>query len=160
VKGTINLPQSNLDGNIPITMPEISHSVLVRADSWQVYNALTTAEGLDAWFTHGAVVDAHPGGEIRFRWVDFGPQHISTHDGGPVLEAIPPSRFVFQWHPDQSDYATTVKVDISPGDNGTIVSLREYGFPPSALKAMLNCATGWGEALTMLKFYLEHGVHY
>jgi len=160
VKETISQSQSKLDGNILSAMPEVSHSVLVRADPMRVYNALTTAEGLDAWFTHGAVVDARPGGEIRFRWVDFGPQHISTQDRGTVLEAIPPSRFVFQWHPDQPDYVTTVEVNFSPGDNGTIVSLREYGFPRSALKAMLDCATGWGEALTLLKFYLEHGVHY
>ena len=25
---------------------------------------------------------------------------------------------------------------------------------------MLECAAGWGEALTLLKFYVEHGVVY
>jgi hypothetical protein len=25
---------------------------------------------------------------------------------------------------------------------------------------LIGCATGWGEALTLLKFYLEHGLTY
>ena len=128
----------------------------------QVYKALTTSEGLDAWFTTGAQVDSSPGGEIHFRWKDWGPDHITAEDGGPVLEAIPPNRIVFQWHPDLPDYATTVEINIEPDYDGTIVSLREYGYAdtPSAHSAMMNCATGWGEAITLLKFYLEYGLHY
>jgi uncharacterized protein YndB with AHSA1/START domain len=42
-------------------MLEIRHSTLIRADPMQIYAALTTFEGLDAWFTSGAQVDAHPG---------------------------------------------------------------------------------------------------
>jgi uncharacterized protein YndB with AHSA1/START domain len=141
---------------------EIKHSTVIRADPINIYNALTTAEGLDAWFTDGSIVNAVPGGEILFQWVNWGPDHITAEDGGPVLEAIPPKHFVFQWHPDSPDYATTVEINIVPTDDGTIVSLREYGYAdtPSARLAMVNCAVGWGEALTLLKFYLELGAHY
>jgi uncharacterized protein YndB with AHSA1/START domain len=141
---------------------EIHHSTLIHAEPERIYHALTTPEGLDAWFTQGALVDARPGGSILFRWQDWGPDHISTEDGGPVLEALSPRRFVFQWHPDGPGYATTVEVTIQPGMDGTIISLREYGYAdtPSARLAMLNCAVGWGEALTLLKFYLEYGVNY
>ncbi len=41
---------------------EIRHATYVRADPDQVYDAFTTAEGLDAWFTEGADVDPRPGG--------------------------------------------------------------------------------------------------
>lgn len=141
---------------------EIHHSTLIHAEPVRIYNALTTAKGLDAWFTSGASVDAHNGGLINFHWVNWGPEHITVEDEGTVLEAIPPERFVFQWHPDSPDYATTVEIDIQPGEDGTIVSLREHGYAdtPSARSAMLSCAAGWGEALTLLKFYLEHGVRY
>jgi len=141
---------------------EISHSTFIRADPLSIYNALATSEGLDAWFTNGSMVNAVPGGEIHFRWVNWGPDHITAEDGGPVLEAIPPKRFIFQWHPDTPDYATTVEINIKPIENGTIVSLCEYGYAdtPSGHKAMISCATGWGEALTLLKFYLELGAHY
>ena len=141
---------------------EIKHSTLIHAEPKRVYDALTTSDGLDAWFTSGANVNAHPGGEIHFRWVNWGPDQISMEDGGSVIEAIPPERFVFQWHPDLPEYATTVEINLVPKDGGTIVSLRELGFAdtPSGIAALANCATGWGEALTLLKFYLEHGLHY
>lgn len=57
---------------------EVTHSTLIHADPLRVYLALTTPEGFDAWFTTGASVNAPPGGEIHFRWVNWGPDHIST----------------------------------------------------------------------------------
>lgn len=33
-----------------------------------MYDGLTRAEELDAWFTTGAEVDARPGGTMRWRW--------------------------------------------------------------------------------------------
>ena len=145
----------------PLDM-EIRHATWIRAAREIVYAAFTTAEGLDGWFTHGAAVDARPGGEIRFRWEDWGPEHFYGEDRGPVLEARPPERFVFQWHPDGAAYATTVEVDFEPSVGGTTIRLREYGYQdtPSGRKAFAECAAGWGEALTLLKFYVEHGLRY
>ena len=81
---------------------------------------------------------------------------------GLVLEARRPERFVFQWHPDNTVYATTVEINFESSDDGTVIRLREYGYQdiPSGHKAMLGCAAGWGEALTLLKFYVEHGIRY
>jgi uncharacterized protein YndB with AHSA1/START domain len=140
----------------------ILHSTLIRAAPEQVYQALATAEGLDAWFTRGATMDPRPGGSITFRWRDWGPERISDEGGGAVLEAIPGQRFVFQWHPDTEAYATTVEIDLEPDPQGTTVRLRESGYQdtPSGREAFTNCATGWGEALTLLKFYLEHSLRY
>jgi len=137
-------------------------ATLVRAASESIYAALTTAAGLDAWFTQGAQVDARPGGFIRFRWENWGPDRVNAEDGGPVLVAEPGRRFVFQWHPDLPDYATTVEIELIPEDNGTIIRLSEHGFQDTASgrAALMNCAVGWGEALTLLKFYCEHGLHY
>jgi uncharacterized protein YndB with AHSA1/START domain len=143
-------------------LPPIQHAVLVRASPERVYDAFTTAEKLDGWFTTGAVVDARPGGEIRFRWQDWGPDRITTADGGPVLYARRPERFVFEWRPDDPTYATQVEIDFAPAEGGTIVRLVECGYrdTPSGRRAALSCATGWGEALTLLKFYVEHGLRY
>ena len=40
--------------------------------------------------------------------------------------------------------------------------LREHGYPdtPEGMAGLMSCATGWGEALTLLKFYVEHGLRY
>lgn len=160
----MNMKQNNLSqaSHGFIHNLEVKHSTYIRNDAHRIYAALTTSEGLDSWFTTGSKVNAAPGGEILFRWVNWGPDHITVEDTGLVVEAIPVERFIFQWHPDTPDYATTVEVNITSAEDGTIVRLREYGFADSesGLAAMLNCATGWGEALTLLKFYLEYGAHY
>lgn len=141
---------------------EIRHATFIRAAPERVYEVFTTGEGLDAWFTEGAEVDARPGGEIHFRWRDWGPDKVTAEDGGPVLEAIRPRRFVFQWHPEDESYATTVAVDFIPEEGGTTVRLHESGYQdtPSSRVCLMDCAAGWGEALTLLKMYVEHGIRY
>jgi uncharacterized protein YndB with AHSA1/START domain len=141
---------------------EIRHDILVRALPERVYDAFATADGLDGWFTSGAYVDARPQGEIRFKWREWGPDRITCEDGGTVLEAERPRRFVFQWSPDQPDYATTVELDFEAVPEGTVVRVREYGYrdTPAGRRKMLECAAGWGEALALCKFYVEHGVRY
>ncbi len=148
---------------MPDLLPlEIRHATLVRAEPERVYDALASAEGLDGWFTTGATVESRPGGEIRFRWREWGPERITDADGGPVLEARRPERFVFQWQPDRSGAPTTVEVDFEPVAEGTVIRLREHGYQDTApgREKLLECAAGWGEALTLLKFYVEHGIRY
>ncbi len=135
-------------------------STLVRAPRESVYDALTTARGLDAWFTTGSEVDPRVGGELVWRWADWGPDRYTGEDRGPVLEARRPERYVFGWQ--EKLGGTTVEVDFEEHADGTVVRLREHGYPdtPEAWRQFVSCATGWGEALTLLKFYVEHGVLY
>ena len=141
---------------------EINCSTLVRAPREKVWDTIATAEGLDAWLTKGATVNAVSGGEIMFRWHEWGPDRESVEDGGPVLEAERPARLVFQWRPDDPSYLTTVEIDFEEDPRGTVVYLHEYGFhdTPEGREALVICANGWGEAMTLLKFYVEHGVKY
>jgi uncharacterized protein YndB with AHSA1/START domain len=143
-----------------VSVPEIRMATLVRAPRERVYDALTRAEHLDAWFTAGAEVDPRPGGEMVWRWVEWGPDDVTAEDRGPVLEARRPERYVFQWHADIGP--TTVEVDFEEHADGTVVRLRDHGYPwtPEGRSALLDCATGWGEALTLLKFYVEHDLSY
>ncbi len=148
---------------MPETLPdEIRHAVLIRAPAERVYDALTTAEGMDGWFTTGASIDARAGGAIVFRWREWGPDRYTGEDGGRVIEATRPSRFVFEWRPDRGGPPTTVDVSIEQRDDGTVVRLREHGYQntPDGRERLLDCAAGWGEALTLLKFYAEHGISY
>jgi uncharacterized protein YndB with AHSA1/START domain len=138
----------------------IQHRTFINASLSKVYETLTTGEGWDAWFTQGTTVDARPGGTIHFRFKDFGPDHITLEDGGRVLEASPNRKFVYQWTPGES--TTTISFTLTKLGKGTLVTLTESGCNRSELdlKAYGDCATGWGEALTLLKFYLEYGVTY
>ena len=141
---------------------EIRQNTLVRAKPEVVYDALTTGSGLDAWFTVGSEVDARPGGKIIFRWKRWGPDKYTNDAQGTVVEAKRPERFVFQWKADNPSYATTIEMDFEEVEEGTVVRLREHGYQdtPSGRSAMLECAAGWGEALTLMKYYVEHGVTY
>ncbi len=141
---------------------ETRHAVLIRAERERVYDALTTAEGLDSWFTSGASVDAEPQGTIVFRWHNWGPDHITTEDSGTVLEADRPERFVFQWDSDDPYRAVTVEFDLGKVVEGTVVRFCESGYQntPTGLKAMVEHAASWGEALTLLKFSVEYGLRY
>jgi len=67
----------------------IQHATFIRTNPLQVYLALTTPHRLDAWFITGASVLAVRDGQINFRWVNWESGHISTEDGGPLLQAIP-----------------------------------------------------------------------
>lgn len=134
---------------------EVRQSVFIKAPREKVYDAFATAEGLDAWFTRGGRVDARPGGAMLLRWVNWGAeQDINIEVPGRVLEAIRPERFVFEWG--RPGEESTVEIVFEPRAGGTLVRLREYGF--RAIERALENAGGWGEALALLKFWVEHGV--
>jgi uncharacterized protein YndB with AHSA1/START domain len=142
------------------TMPDIEHSTYIAVLPETVFDAITTGAGWDAWFTDGTTVDPVPGGHITLRWRDFGAGRWTTEDGGPVIDVEPSKRFVFQWSPGSKP--TTVSFGLEPRGPGTIVRLRETGYSTTDedVEACIGCAVGWGEALTLLKFFLEHGATY
>ena len=134
---------------------EVKNSVFIKAPRAKVYDAFATAEGLDAWFTRGARVDARPGGTILFRWVDWGAErNINEEAPGRVIEAKRPERFVFEWG--RPGEETTVEIQFEEREGGTLVKLREYGFHEIA--NVVGNAGGWGEALTLAKFWVEHRI--
>jgi len=146
--------------NEKIDLPSINYNTYVAAPPQRVYETLTTGAGWDAWFTQGAEVDARPGGYILFRWKNFKVDRYTNESRGLVFEAEAPRRFVFQWK--AGDSPTTVEFDLEPLGPGTVVTVTESGHTtsPKDLEALVECASGWGEALTLLKVYLEHGITY
>lgn len=146
--------------NDDIKVPDIEHATYIEASPQKVYETLTTGQGWDAWFTHGAVVESQPGGEIKLRWENFGAERVTMEDGGPVLEVEPNRKLIFQWSP--GVHRTTVRITLESLGNGTLVKLVESGYSleDDDLECLVRCASGWGEALTLLKFYLEQGIVY
>ncbi len=141
-------------------MPIIKHSTYIKTTPKRVFDTLTSAEGWNAWFTDETTLNWNEDGtgEITLRWKAFGAQKQDFVDGGKIVEAKPNSSFVFQWCPGVN--VTTVRFTLTEYQDGTLVRLKEDGYSTSEkdLIACVQCATGWGEALTLLKFYLEHNI--
>lgn len=138
------------------TPPPIGCATWIALPPEEVWPALATAEGWDGWFTSGTRLDPRPGGELRLAWNDFGADRITTKDGGEVLVCDEPARFSFTWN----DPPSRVTFTLIPQDGGTRVELVEDRLPDGAagVERAIHCAAGWGEALTLLKFWLEHQV--
>jgi uncharacterized protein YndB with AHSA1/START domain len=143
---------------------DIRCKTYVHAAPARVWKAVATAEGLDGWFTAGSRVLAEPDGHIHFRWRDWGPDRVNSEAFCPVVEAQPPSRLVFRWTPlaGAPDHRTTVELDLERRGEGTVVHLSERSYPltEAGLRAYRSGAVAWGEALTLLKFWVEHGLRY
>ena len=137
----------------------IVHKTIIRVDRNLVFEALATAPGFDRWFTRGTYLDEHTGGSLVFKWEDWGADRISSRATGRVVTYQRSLRFVFDW---ERRTETRVALEFSDTPDGTLVKVSEFGYPdePSGWENCLDCATGWGEALTLAKFYLEHGITY
>jgi uncharacterized protein YndB with AHSA1/START domain len=137
--------------------------VFIRAPREKVWAAFTTPKGLDGWWgTRGSEIDPRPGGKFTLRWRDWGPEREHNMDRDClVVEAVPPKRFVYRWG-ETADTMTTVEFDLEEREGGTLLRLREHGFPTTA-KGRENFngnSLGWGESAVLMKFYVEHGVSY
>jgi uncharacterized protein YndB with AHSA1/START domain len=122
-----------------------------------VWAALTTAEGLGAWFGDEATVDLRPGGEIRMRW-----------DGGQscdmrVERVEEPVVFAYTWKVDgaaeDDPRRTYVEFRLEPVGTGTRLVVVESGFAqlPDDVhrKSYDSHVEGWASELGELVAHLD-----
>jgi uncharacterized protein YndB with AHSA1/START domain len=123
----------------------------------RVWAALTTAEGLGAWFGEEAMIDLRPGGAGRMRWasgfsVDMRVERVEE-----------PAVFGFTWklgELDQDDPRRTyVEFTLEPAGAGTRLTVVETGFaqlPADACRKAYDSHTdGWARELGELADYLD-----
>jgi uncharacterized protein YndB with AHSA1/START domain len=124
----------------------------------KVWAALTTAEGLGAWFGDEAAIDLRPGGSARMRWSGGG---YTAHMRVERVEE--PAVFGFTWHifglPDDDPRRTYVEFTLEPAGAGTRLTVTESGFAqlPEDLyrKAYDGNTDGWVKELGELAAYLD-----
>ena len=110
---------------------EVRHEVWINASPQTVYALLTEAGHMTSWLAEVVEADARPGGVFRIS----GPANISI--AGKYIEAVPYRKVVFTWggveglEPGQS----TVEFLLEPERGGTLVRLRHYGLPESAIES-------------------------
>jgi uncharacterized protein YndB with AHSA1/START domain len=137
----------------------IKQHTYIAAAAEKVFDVITSAAGWDASFTTGMTLDLKPGGDCTFRWENWGPDFYTLAAPGKVVAVERPGKFAFQWG---SDPVRTITFNLSAEMGGTVIRLTEDGYldTPEGRSSILECASGWGEALTLLKFYIEHGIVY
>jgi uncharacterized protein YndB with AHSA1/START domain len=123
----------------------------------KVWAALTTAEGLSAWFGQEASIDLRPGGSGRMKW-DSG---FSVEMRVERVEE--PTVFGFTWHifglPEDDPRRTYVEFTLEPAGAGTRLTVVESGFAQLTEDAHRSAydgnAKGWSSELGELVEYLD-----
>jgi len=122
-----------------------------------VWAALTTAEGLAAWFGEEADIDLRPGGAARMKWA-------SGYSVEMRVERVEePTVFGFTWQiyglPEDDPRRTYVEFTLEPVGSGTRLTVVEGGFaqlPSDAYAAAYDGNTkGWASELAELVSYLD-----
>lgn len=123
----------------------------------RVWAALTTAEGLSAWFGKDATIDLRPGGRASMSW-DNG------HTAEMRVERVEEPRvFGYTWHiyglPEDDPRRTYVEFTLEPVGAGTRLTMVESGFaqlPDDAYRvAHGGNSEGWVSELGELVDYLD-----
>jgi uncharacterized protein YndB with AHSA1/START domain len=132
-------------------MPDILHKVGIKSSSLNdVYNALTTVEGLSAWWTTNTHGEGKVGDVLRFR---FGAGGFDMK----VLELQPARRVLWQVVDGPAEWIDTkVSFDLKQEDNWTIVLFKHEGWK-EPVEFMHHCSTKWAVFLLSLKSLLETG---
>ena len=140
----------------------IRQRTFIAAPPEKVFATITSATEWDRFFTTGMILEAKIGGRCCFNWKDWGPDRFTCNSEGKVVAFEPNSLFAFEWYPVGKENPTTISFTLEPEFGGTVLTIEESGYPDTEKgRAMiLECASGWGEAATLLKFYIEHGVVY
>ncbi len=122
----------------------------------KVWAALTTAEGLSAWFGQEATIDLRPGGSAWMKW-------DSGHTADIRVERVEePTVFGFTWRifglPEDDPRRTYVEFTLEPTGTGTRLTVVESGFaqlPKDAYHIAYDGNTeGWRKELDELAGYL------
>ncbi len=137
----------------------IERTVEVAHPPAKVWAALTTAEGLRAWFGDEATIDLRPGGAARMRWSSGFRVEMR------VERVEEPTVFGFTWQiyglPEDDPRRTYVEFTLEPAGAGTRLRVVESGFaqlPEDAYRAAYDGNTkGWASELGELVDYLDAG---
>ena len=135
----------------------IERTVEIAHPPARVWAALTTAEGLSAWFGNEATVDLRPGGAAWMKW-DHG------HTANMRVERVEePTVFGYTWHiyglPEDDPRRTYVEFTLVPTDTGTRLTVTESGFAQLSEAAHATAhggnTQGWASELGELVSYLD-----
>jgi uncharacterized protein YndB with AHSA1/START domain len=132
-------------------MADILHRIGVKDSSPQeVYDALTTLDGLSGWWTEKTTGETDVGGVIEFR---FAPGGFDM-----AVRELDPARLV-RWEVVDGPpewVGTTVRWDLRQDGDYTTVLFKHEGWR-EPVEFMHHCSTKWATYLMSLKQLIETG---
>jgi uncharacterized protein YndB with AHSA1/START domain len=132
-------------------MVDILHRVGATTPPAKVFDALTTLDGLAAWWTTDTTGDAAPGGTIKFRFGEAGGFDMK------VLDQRPNERLEWEVTDGPAEWiGTHVSFDLKQEDGYTIVLFKHAGWR-EPVEFMAHCSTRWATYLMSLKQLVETG---
>jgi uncharacterized protein YndB with AHSA1/START domain len=132
-------------------MADILHRVGATATPDQVYDALTTIDGLAAWWTDDTHGESTPGGTIQFRFGDTGGFDMK------VLDQRPNERVEWEVTEGPAEWiGTRVGFTLKEQGDYTIVLFKHGGWQ-EPVEFMSHCSTKWATFLMSLKQFVETG---
>ncbi len=134
---------------------DILHRVGIKSSPDAVYRALTTRDGLAAWWTDRTEGDGPVGGLFQFRFVD-GDRDIGGFDI-KVLELQPDRQVLWQVVGGPDEWiGTRISWDIRQEGEYAIVMFRHQDWR-EPVEFMHHCSTKWAIFLMSLKALVETG---
>jgi uncharacterized protein YndB with AHSA1/START domain len=132
-------------------MADILHDLPIKAPIDRVFEAVSTAQGLDTWWTDRSSGTPAQGEEYVL-W--FGPEYDWR---ARVTRSTPPSEFELEMTRADDDWIDTrVRIRLQPRDGGTWLQFAHTDWKSANEHYRLssNC---WAMYLRILRRYLEHG---
>lgn len=136
-------------------MVDILHRVGIKSSPAEVYKALTTREGLAAWWTSNTQGESKVGRVIQFRF-SAGGAEIGGFDM-KVLELHPAELVLWQVVDGPAEWiGTNVSFELKRSGDHAIVLFKHQGWK-EPVEFMHHCSTKWAIYLMSLKSLVETG---
>src|SRR5215471_2419003 len=109
---------------------EIRRSIYIAASPATVFTLLTDPARMKTWLAEIVEADVRPSGVFRIS------EPSGTTIEGTYVEILQDRRIVFTWGGIMGLVAgqTTVEITLEPQGHGTLVKLRQFGLPKSAIE--------------------------
>jgi uncharacterized protein YndB with AHSA1/START domain len=133
-------------------MADIRHRVGIAASQEQVYEVLSTVDGLSGWWTNGVKGDSTAGGKLEFYFGRPEPSAVMEVSGTSPAEHVG-----WECVAGPEDWVgTKIAFDLTFSEGETILNFSHADWREPG-EFMAHCSTKWGYFLLSLKASFEGG---
>ncbi len=137
-------------------MVDINHRIGIRGSVENVYNALSTIDGLSGWWTKDTMGNLLPGGNIKFSFFTREGKELGSMEC-EVVELIPGKKVHWRFTAGPEEWiGTDVEFNLSQADDYTVVLFSHKNWKELS-EFTGHCSTKWAVFLLSLRDMIETG---